>query len=29
MHYPIPIHMQPAYKEFKTGSLPVTEKVVK
>ena len=29
IYYPIPIHLQPAYKklEYKEGSLPVTEKV--
>ena len=31
IHYPIPIHMQPAYEELQhyAGSLPVTEKVSK
>ena len=31
IYYPIPIHLQPAYKElgYKEGSLPVTEKVCK
>lgn len=31
IHYPIPIHLQPAYKELKIkeGSLPITEKVSK
>tara|TARA_B100000965_G_scaffold353526_1_gene329428 strand:- start:2003 stop:3172 length:1170 start_codon:yes stop_codon:yes gene_type:complete len=31
IYYPIPIHLQPAYKElgYKKGSLPVTEKVCK
>ena len=29
IYYPIPIHLQPAYKElgYKEGSLPITEKV--
>ncbi len=29
MHYPIPIHLQPAYKDlgFKKGVFPITEKV--
>ena len=29
IHYPIPIHLQPAYKylNYKKGILPVTEKV--
>ena len=29
IYYPIPIHLQPAYKElgYKKGSLPITEKV--
>ena len=29
IYYPIPIHLQPAYKDlgYKQGSLPVTEKV--
>ena len=29
IYYPIPIHLQPAYKnlEYEEGSLPVTEKV--
>ena len=29
IYYPIPIHLQPAYKElgYKEGSLPLTEKV--
>ncbi len=31
IHYPVPIHLQPSYKELKIeeGSLPVTEKVSK
>ena len=31
IYYPIPIHLQPAYKElgYKEGSLPVTEKICK
>lgn len=30
IHYPIPVHLQPAYREFGkgSGSLPVTERVV-
>ena len=29
IYYPIPIHLQPAYKDlgYKKGSLPVTEKI--
>ena len=29
IYYPIPIHLQPAYKDlgYKEGSLPVTEKI--
>ena len=29
IYYPIPIHLQPAYKnlDYKEGSLPITEKV--
>jgi len=31
IYYPIPIHLQPAYKElgYKEGSLPITEKICK
>jgi len=31
IYYPIPIHLQPAYKElgYQEGSLPITEKVCK
>ena len=31
IYYPIPIHLQPAYKElgYKVGSLPITEKICK
>ncbi|MEM4255199.1 MAG: DegT/DnrJ/EryC1/StrS family aminotransferase [Candidatus Norongarragalinales archaeon] len=29
VHYPIPIHLQPAMKEFYSESLPVTEKIAK
>ncbi len=31
IYYPIPIHLQPAYKElgYKKGSLPITEKICK
>ncbi len=31
MHYPIPIHLQPAYKDlgYKKGSFPITEKLSK
>ena len=31
IHYPIPLHLQPAYKHlnYKEGDFPVTEKVAK
>ena len=29
IHYPIPAHLQKAYSDFKTRSLPATEKVAK
>ncbi len=29
IHYPVPIHKQPAYKEYRHISLPVTEQVAK
>lgn len=29
IHYPTPIHLQPAYKEFKNLKLPITEEVCK
>lgn len=29
VHYPAPVHMQPAYADLKTGPLPQTEQIVK
>lgn len=28
IHYPVPIHLQPAFERFRSGSLPVTERIV-